>query len=192
MLINPLLLPEAEYIHQLEILTFNFLREFPFPRDHPERLSMVRLCVQPACELELVCFLLENGAVVLYERIQNALHNELYDLPIIIRNRFENSYLKYIAEASNEAFMHDHEKRQRADSVADRLDEIIAKYPLRLATEQMVTNCPKCAICQYNIRKRQHVRRTCESCIFHRKCCDEFLLQSRTCAICRVQLITDS
>jgi phage gp36-like protein len=183
---------EPDYIKTLEDITFNFLRRKPFPREHPDRMSLVRLCVQADNEVELTCFLLERGYVELYEEISTSLHHRLYDLPIPIRNRFEECYLKFIAEESNTTFVDDHKTRERGDSVADRIDEIIQKYPLGIATNEMVKDCPKCAICQYQIRKRQHIRKTCDSCCYHRKCCDEFLVQSRTCAICRRILITDS
>ena len=181
-----------EYIKTLEEITFNFLRRKPFPREHPDRMSLVRLCVQEDNEVELTCFLLERGYVELYSEISVSLTHRLYDLPIPIRNRMEQAYLKFISEESNDTLVEDHKKRERGDSVADRIDEIIQKYPLRIATTEMIKDCPKCAICQYKIRKRQHVRKTCESCCYHRKCCDDFLVQSRTCAICRKQLITES
>lgn len=183
---------EPEYIKTLEDITFNFLRRRPFPREHPDRMSLVRLCVQADNEVELTCFLLEHGYVDLYEAIQTALHHQLYDLPLPIRNRFEEAYLRFIAEESNDTFVNDHKLRERGDSVADRIDEIIQKYPLQQATAEMVKNSPICPICQYQIRKRQHVRKTCGSCCYHRKCCDEFLVQSRSCAICRRLVITES
>lgn len=181
-----------EYIKTLEEITFNCLRRQPFPRDHPERMTLVRLCVQGDQEIELTCFLLENGYVDLYTELSFSLQHRLYDLPIAIRNRIENAYLKFISEESNDSLIDDHKKRERGESVADRIDEIIQKYPLVVATKKIIKDCPKCAICQYQIRTRQHVRKTCESCCYHRKCCDEFLVQSRTCAICRKQLITES
>lgn len=181
-----------DYIKTLEAITFNFLRRQPFPRNHPERMSLVRLCVQSDNEVELTCFLIEHGYVDLYQEISVSLNHRLYDMPIPVRNRIENAYLKFISEESNETFMEDHDKRERGDSVADRIDEIIQKYPLTTATKQMIQQCPKCAICQYKIRKRQHVRKTCESCMYHRKCADDYLVQARTCAICRRTLIEDS
>lgn len=181
-----------EFIKTLESITFNYLRRKPFPREHPERMELVRMCVQPDNEVTLTCFLLEHGYVELYQEISQSLNHRLYDMPLIIRTRIENAYLKFISEESNDTFMDDHSKRERGDSVADRIDEIIQKYPLRLANKDMIKDCPKCAICQYQIRKRQHVRLTCDTCMYHRKCCDEYLVQARTCAICRKILITDS
>ena len=181
-----------EFIKTLEEVTFNFLRRRPFPRAHPDRMSLVRLCVQADNEVELTCFLIERGYVDLYIEISRLLQHRMYDMPIPLRNRLENSYLKYISEESNETFVDDHKTRERGDSVADRIDEIIQKYPLTTATTEMVKDCPKCSICQYSIRNRQHVRKTCTTCVYHRKCCDDFLVQSRTCAICRRILITES
>tara|TARA_B110001452_G_C15083966_1_gene378200 strand:+ start:127 stop:798 length:672 start_codon:yes stop_codon:yes gene_type:complete len=184
--------PIPEFIKTLEYITFNFLRRQPFPREHPERQLMVQMCVQPDCEVEMTCFLLEHGYVELYQEIQDSLNHRLYDLPIPIRNRFEHSYLKFIAEQSNNTFMDDHKTRERGGSAADRIDEIIQKFPLQLATKDIIKDCKKCVICQYDIRKRQHIRKTCKSCIYHRKCADEYLLQARNCAICRRIVITET
>jgi len=181
-----------EFIKNLEAITFNCLRRSPFPRSHPERMTMVRLCVQNDNEVELTCFLIEHGYLYLYQEISASLNHRLYDMPIPVRNRIENAYLNFISEESNETFMEDHSKRERGNSMADRIDEIIQKYPLQIASKYMADKCPKCAICQYRIKKRQHVRVTCESCIYHRKCVDDYLIQARTCAICRRQLIEDS
>ena len=181
------------FIKTLEGITFNCLRQEPFPRNHPERMTLVRLCVQGDNEIELTCFLIEHGYVDLYQEVSAALQHRLYDLPIMVRNRIENAYLKFISEESNETYMEDHKSRERGESVSDRIGEIIQKYPLMMATTRMVKDCPKCSICQYNIRKRQHVRKTCVGgCCYHRKCCDDYLIQCRTCAICRRMLITDS
>ena len=182
--------PDA--IKALEEMTFESLRRRPFPRTHPKRMQLVRLCIHSNSEVELTCFLIENGYLELFQEISDGLNDRLYDLPIPIRTRIENSYLKFIEERSNETFLKDHKQRERGDSVADRIDEIIQKFPLQTATNKMLQECPKCSICQYNIKKRQHVRKTCSKCVYHRSCCDEFLIQSRTCAICRRVLITDS
>jgi len=184
--------PENECINELEKIVLNNLKYNPFPINHPDRMQMVAFCVHEDSEIKLTCFLIEHGYVDLYEEISDALNHSLYDLPLTIRSRIENSFLKFISEESNETFLDDHKKRERGDSTVERLDEIMSKFPLKTATKKMVNNCPKCAICQYKIKQRQHVRQICDNCVYHTTCAENFLKQSRSCAICRRVVITDS
>ena len=182
----------GQWICELDGLSFAFLRATPFARDHPDHATLARLCREDDCEVELVCFLLERGYVELYAEIQTSLHHRLHDLPIHVRNRFEACYLRYVAAQSNEAFLEDHSNRERGESGARRMDEIIQAYPLRHASQDLMAKCAKCVICQFDIRRRQHVRQTCATCVYHRRCADAFLLRSRACAICRRVLIVDT
>lgn len=173
------------YASVLERLIYEELENRPFPRNHQDLRTYQQLTMQYHVEVELACFLIERGYLNLYQRIGNALENELYDLPEGVSNRLETVYTNYSMNESNESFMNDHKKRERGDSAADRMDEIITAYPLAMATKKDIEACPKCVICQYEIRKRQHIRRLCDGCTFHRACIDQWLMEARTCPICR-------
>ena len=176
----------------LEWFVYDEIENRPFPRHHHDCSEYTQLTMRYHVEVEMACFLIEHGYLNLYQRIWDALENELYDLPARRKTQLETAYTNYLLNQSNETFMEDHKKRERGSSAADRIDEILQKYPLAIATKKDVDCCPKCVICQYEIRYRQHIRRLCEGCMFHRGCIDRWLMESRSCPICRETRISDS
>jgi hypothetical protein len=176
----------------LDQLIYAALDVRPFSRSHADYGRFRVVSMQFHCEVELACFLIERGYVALYQRILDALDNSLYDILPEYKAMLEQSFLTLSMTQSNEAFMREHRQRQRGDSEADRVDEIIYRYPLRMATRGHVRSCPICVICQYNLRNRQHIRQLCTTCLFHRQCIDNWMLRSRTCPICREVRIFDT
>ncbi len=184
---------DVDWAVELERMIYQHLNELPFPRSHPRHREFLSLTMRYETDVEIACLLIECGRTALYLQISEALNGPLYDMTVRAKSQIETSYLNWATAQSEEQFMHDHDRRARGDSAADRIDEVIRKYPLRLASKSEVEECPKCVICQYPIRKRQHIRRLCEpSCVFHRACVDEWLLRSRSCPICRIERITET
>ena len=157
-----------------------------------DRRQYAALTTRWNAEVDVACFLIERGYAPLYEAVSNALATTLYDMPLVAKARLEASFLSWSVAQSDEQFMNDHVQRQRGSSSADRIDEVGRAYPTRSARTSDVAACPKCVVCQQDLRKRQHVRCLGEGCIFHRRCIDEWLLQSRFCPICRARVINDT
>lgn len=182
---------QQSYVIILDGLNLDALKNRTFDVQHPRRAEFINLIKHRGLALRLSVFLLKNGYQELYTRILNGLMSGQFEFPEFVKNRLEEAFFTYLEEESNNQFMRDHEKRNRASSVERRMDEIITRYPLRLATTQHIADCPTCVICMENIRKRQHVRDLHDNCILHRKCADQWFIRNKNCPICRKVCIED-
>ena len=176
----------------LDVLIHRCLRRTPFSMENQEYQRYSELMKRRDAQLDLVCFLVANGYSSLYLQIIGHQH-DLWLMPRRAWNRIEESYVSWAASESNVTFMDDHDRRGRGNSEADRLNEIMTRFPRKAATKATAAACPICTICLESVRVRQHVRELCgQSCVFHKRCIDRWLLGNRTCPTCRRLSIIDT